>query len=203
MDASKSNPPQRNAAHRHHATQRDHGHLSRATTDVHHHVAHGLVNREPGSDGGSHGLFDQIAGGGSGPPGRLFDGTAFDRRDGGGNADKYLGPVQSADPHPVQEDAEHAFGHFEVGNGTAAQGALGHDVARGAPDHLPGVGANGQHFAGAGVECHHRWLIEHNALALGVHQCVGRPEINGQVARHSASWYDRTDPRPYFARVRR
>ena len=41
------------------------------------------------------------------------------------------------------------------------------------------------------VEGDHGRLVEHEALALGVDQRVGRAEVDGQVARHGASWYGR------------
>ena len=133
------------------------------------------MDGQAGPDGGGHRLLDEIGGGRPGAAGGLLDGAPLDGGDGRRHADEHLGPVHPADPDPVQQHAQHALGHLEVGDGPAAQRSLGHDVARRAPDHLPGIGADGQHLAGPRVERHHGGLVEHQALPLGVHQCVGRP----------------------------
>jgi hypothetical protein len=146
------------------------------------------VDGEAGTDGGGHGLLNQEARRGAGPAGRFLDGSALHRGDGRRHADQHLGPVNPAHADAVQQDAEHAFGDFEIGDGTAPQRPLGHYVPRGPPDHLPGVGADGEDFAGARIECNDRGLVEHEALSLGVDERVGRPEVYGQIARHLATW---------------
>ena len=109
-----------------------------------------------------------------------------------------LGRFDPADADPVQEHAQHPFGDFEVGDGAAAQRALGHDVARRAADHLPGVGPDGQDLPAARVERDDGRLVQDEALALGVDQRVGGTKVDGQVARHGASWYGRAIPRRHF-----
>ena len=110
----------------------------------------------------------------------------LDGGDGRGHADEHLGPVEPAHSDPAEQDRQHALGHLEVGDRPSAQRALGHDVTGRPPDHLPGVGPDGQHLAAPGVEGHHRGLVEHEALSLGVHERVGRAEVDGQVAGHGA-----------------
>ena len=168
--------------HGHHPAEGDHRHLRRAAADVDDHVADGLVDRQSGPDGGRHGLLNEEAGRRAGPARRLLDGAALDRRDGGRDADQHLGPVEAADADTAQQHAEHPLGDLEVGDGAAAQRPLGHDVPRRPADHLPGVGADGQHLAAARIERHHGRLVQHQALPLGVDKRVGRPEIDGQVA---------------------
>ena len=79
MAASMSKPPQRMASRRHHAAERDDGRLGRAAADVDHHVADGLVDGEPGADGGRHGLLDEVGGRRAGPMGRLLHRPALHR----------------------------------------------------------------------------------------------------------------------------
>ena len=87
-------------------------------------------------------------------------------------------------PGPLQQQADHALGDVEVGDGALAQRAHGDDVAGRAPDHLPGLVAHGQHVAGLLVEGDHRRLVEHDAPAPGVDERVGRAEVDGEVAAH-------------------
>ena len=97
------------------------------------------------------------------------------------------GPVEAADAGPLQQQADHALGDVEVGDGALAQRAHGDDVAGGAADHLPRLVAHGQHVAALLVERDHRRLVEDDALALGVDERVGRAEVDGEVAGHSTS----------------
>ena len=182
MEASKSKPPQRMAR-----TATTPPSEITAISDVPPPTSTTMLPTgswmaQPRPDGGRHGLLDEEAGRRPGPPGRLLDGTPLHRGDGRGHADEHLGPVQPAHPDPAQQHAEHPLGDLEVGDGAAAQRALGHDVARRPPDHLPGVGADGQHLAAARVQRDHGGLVEHEALSLGVDERVGRPQIDGQVA---------------------
>ena len=54
-----------------------------------------------------------------------LDGVALDGGDGRGDADQDLGPVEPADPDPVQEHAEHPLGDLEVCDGASAQRPFG------------------------------------------------------------------------------
>ena len=119
---------------------------------------------------------------GAGPLGRLVDRPPLDRGDGRRHADDDPGPVEPADTHPLQQQPDHALGDLEVGDGALAQRAHGDDVARRAPDHLPGLVAHGQHVLGAAVERDDRRLVQHDALAARVHQGVGGAEVDGEVA---------------------
>jgi hypothetical protein len=106
----------------HHAAQRDERRLGGATADVDDHVADRLVDRQIGPDGRGHGLLDELGVGRAGPPGRLGDRPALDGGDGRRHADHDPGPVEPAHPDPLQQQADHALGDVEVGDGTLAQG---------------------------------------------------------------------------------
>ncbi len=84
----------------------------------------------------------------------------------------------------VQQHPQHALGDVEVGDRPLAERAHGHDVAGGAADHLPRLGADGQHLAAAGVVGDDRRLVQDDALTLGVDQGVRRAQVDRQVARH-------------------
>ena len=117
-----------------------------------------------------------------GPPGGLGDGPLLHLGDGRRHADQHAGPVEPGDPDPLQQQPDHALGDVEVGDGAAAQRAHGDDVAGRAADHLPGLVAGRQHLAALAVQGDDRRLVQHDAPALGVHQGVGRAEVDGQVA---------------------
>ena len=68
---------------------------------------------------------------------------------------------------------QHLLGDFEVGNDAVLHRLDGHDVAGGAPQHLFGFLAHGFYFAGVLVDGHNRGLVDNNALAGRVDQCVG------------------------------
>ena len=56
-----------------------------------------------------------------------------------------------------------------------------------APDHLLGLGADGQRPATVDVDRHDRRLVEHDALAAHVDEGVGGPEVDGHVSAHERS----------------
>ena len=66
--------------HGHDAAQGNDGHLRRAPADVDDHVAHRLVDREPGPDGRRHRLLNEEAGRCAGPARRLLHGTPLHPR---------------------------------------------------------------------------------------------------------------------------
>ena len=171
---------------RHHAAERDDRGLRGATAHVHHHVADGLVDGEPGTDGRRHGLLDEVGGRRPGPVRRLLHGPTLDARDGRRHADEHAWTVEPRHAAALQQQADHPLGDVEVGDGPLAQGSHGHDVPRRAPDHLPGVLAHGQDLVGPRVEGDHRRLVQHDALAPRVDEGVGRTEVDGEVPSHVA-----------------
>ena len=81
MASSSSSPPTRTDWLADDATQRDDGDLGGAAADVDNHVPRGLVHRQPCSDGGGHGLLDDVSLAGTGVQGGLHDGTLLDPGD--------------------------------------------------------------------------------------------------------------------------
>jgi len=100
-------------------------------------VADGLVDRQVGADRGSHRLLDQVGVGSAGPTGGVGDGASLDLGDRRRHADDDLRPGEAADPDALQQQADHALGDLEVGDGAAAQRADRHEVARRSTDHPP------------------------------------------------------------------
>ena len=100
-----------------------------------------------------------------------------------GHADDHPRPVEAVHADPLQQQPDHALGDLEVGDGALAQRPDRDDVARGAPDHLPGLVAHGQHVLGPAVERDHGGLVQDDALTAHVHERVRRAEIDGEVAR--------------------
>ena len=154
-------------------TQADDRGLAGATADVDHHVADRLVDRKVGTDGRGHRLLDQLGIGGTGSPGGVGDGATLNLGDRRGHADDHLRPGEPADTDSLQQEADHPLGDLEVGDRPAAQRPHGHDVAGGAPDHLPRLASGGEHLTGLPVEGDDRGLVEHDALALHVDEGVG------------------------------
>jgi hypothetical protein len=96
----------------------------------------------------------------------------------------------------VDEVAQHLLGGVEVGDDPVLEGADGHDVARGAPDHRLGLGADGQDGVVLGVDGHHRRLVEHDSAAADVDEGVGGPEVDGHVAAEEAEGVLQARPAP-------
>ena len=84
----------------------------------------------------------------------------------------------------LDEIFEHGLGHFEIGDHPVAHGTDGHDIARGAAEHLLGLGAHGQHAVLGPVQTnrHHRGLAQDDPLSLDINQGVGRAQVDGQIA---------------------
>ena len=145
------------------AAEADDRGLAGAAADVDDHVADRLVDRQVGTDGRGHRLLDELRIGRAGAAGRVGDGAALDLGDGRRHADDDLRPGEPADADALQQQADHALGDLEVGDGAAAQRPHGDDVAGRAADHLPRLAAGGQHLAGLPVEGDDRRLVEHDA----------------------------------------
>jgi hypothetical protein len=82
----------------------------------------------------------------------------------------------------LDEVVQHFFRYLEVGNHTVLHWLNSHNVARRPAQHLFGFFAYGLNFAGVFVDRHDGGLIYHNALAFGIHQRIGRPQINSEIA---------------------
>src|SRR5258708_38093853 len=91
-----------------------------AAADIHHHVAGGLGNGEPGADGGHHGLLDEVNFAGFSAIRRIHDRALFDLRDLRGHADHDARVHQHfAVVGLLDEVIEHSLGYFEVGDDAA------------------------------------------------------------------------------------
>src|SRR5208337_268047 len=159
------------------ARQGDDRHFGGAAADVHHHVADGLGDGQPGADGRGHRLLDEIDFPGPGRFRRLPHRPLFHRGDTRGDADDDAGPDQrAAVVYLADEVAQHGLGDFEVGDDPVLHGADGHDVARGAAQHHLGLPAHRQHPAAVPVvfaHRHHRRFAQDDAFALDVNQGIG------------------------------
>ena len=168
------------------AAEADDRGLAGAAADVDDHVADRLVDRQVGADRRGHRLLDQLGVGRAGSARRVGDRPPLDLGDGRRHADDDLRTGEAADADSLQQQPDHPLGDLEVGDRPAAQRAHGDDVAGRAPDHLPRLAPGGQHLAGLAVEGDDRGLVEHDALALHVHERVRRAQVDRQVAGHQA-----------------
>ena len=82
--------------------------------------------------------------------------------------------------------ATKAIIEVEVGDDAVLHGLDGHDVAWCAPQHFFGFFADRFHLVGVLVQRDDGRFVDHDALAARVHQCVGRPQIDRQIAREHA-----------------
>ena len=111
------------------AAERNDGDFRRAAADVDDHVARWLVHGDTRTDGGCHGLFDDVdrlacAG--------VFGGVLYrallDTGDARWNTDHHAGPAPSAGVHLLYEVAQHLFAHFEVCDDAVFQWSNRRDV---------------------------------------------------------------------------
>ena len=137
---------------------------------------------KPGANGRHHRLLHQKDFAGPGAHGGILHGALFHLGDFRGNADDDARVNEhGAVVGLLDEVIQHLFRHFEVGDHAVLQGADGHDVSGRAAQHLFGVAAHGFHIAIHLVDGDNGRLIDHDAFALGVHQGVGGPQVNGKV----------------------
>src|SRR5690606_8712239 len=87
----------------------------------------------------------------------------------------------AASLRPLDEIAQHALGDLEVGDHPVFEGADRDDVAGCAADHALGLDTHGHDLLGGGVDGHDRRLVEHDAAAADIHQCVGGAEVDRHV----------------------
>ena len=81
----------------------------------------------------------------------------------------------------LDEIVQHLFGDLEVGDHPVLHGLDGHDVARGAAQHLLGFLAHRLHLARVFVDGHDGGLVDHDALARRIYQRVGGSQVDCQV----------------------
>jgi hypothetical protein len=146
----------------------------------------GSVMGRSRADGRGHGLFDEKHLPGAGGFGRFAHRPLFHLGDARRHSDDDARPDEGSPVvHLVDEVAQHGLGHFEIGNDTVAHGPDGHDIARGAAEHVLGFQSHGQHTVFRSVvRSHgdHGGFAENDALAFDINQGVGRSQVNGQIA---------------------
>ena len=102
--------------------------------------------------------------------------------------DLRLGPAAAA-VHLADEVLDHLLGDVEVGDHPVAERPDRLDRFRGAAEHQLCVLADREHPLPAVLEVvgDHRGLVQHDAPALDVDQCVGGPEIDRHVGREESA----------------
>jgi hypothetical protein len=86
----------------------------------------------------------------------------------------------------ANEIFQHRFCNFEFGDHTIPQRADGDDIGRRATDHRLGLSSNGDGTPAFLLHGHPGWLINHNALAAHVDQCVCRAKVNANIEGEEA-----------------
>ena len=94
----------------------------------------------------------------------------------------------------LEEVAEHHLRHVNVGDDAVLERANRLDAFRGPPQHPLRLEPDPHDPAAALLHRDHRGLVEHDALALHVHERVRGAEIDGDVV-------DRDDLRPEFSQL--
>ena len=167
------------------AAQGQHRHLGGAPADIDHHRAHRLGYRHVGTNGGGHGLKDEIDLAGAGIAGGIANGAALDTGAARGHADDDFRIAEQAllAMHLADEMLDHFLGDFDVGDDAVAQGADGLDIVGSLAHHHLGVIAHRPHglVAADGFNGHHGRLVEHDAAILNIDEGIGRAQIDGHV----------------------
>jgi len=86
----------------------------------------------------------------------------------------------------VDEVLDHLLGHVEVADDPVAQRPDRDDVGRRPADHPLGLGADGQDALGLGIDRHDGRFAHDDAAVADVHQRVGGPEVDPDVAGEEA-----------------
>ena len=112
------------AAGCHNAGKADNSHFRRAAADIHNHAAHRFSGRQPGTNGGSHWLFNHRYLAGTGFGGGLAHGAAFHFGHAGRHADDHARPhEQAATACLADKTLQHGGGDVKVGNHAVFQRA--------------------------------------------------------------------------------
>jgi hypothetical protein len=142
----------------------------------------------PGADCGRHRLFDDLDATRTGKFGRILDRAFLDARDLGRHADNHAwlrfddgGPPRAVFHHFLDEVRKHRFGHFEIGNNAVTQWTNRLNVRRRFAEHLTGLLTDGEDFPGVHVFCDDGRLAQNDALALDMHEHVGRAKIDADI----------------------
>ena len=101
-----------------------------------------------------------------------------------GHRDQHARLGEARGDRSLHHDLEHPLGDVELGHGAGAQRPDGDDAAGVAADQVPDLVAHRQDLAGAAVQRHHRRLVEHDAVALAIHERVRGAQVDRQIAPH-------------------
>src|ERR1700752_183194 len=154
-----------------------------AATNIDDNVSARLGYRKSGADGSGHSFFDQKDLGSFRAVRGVFDSPAFHLSNTGWYADddarahKTLSVLRLAD-----EMMKHLLGDFEICDHTVFHRADGHNIDRGATEHLFCVRANSLDVIGYLIYSHDRGFIDDDTTGLGEYERVRGSEINGQIA---------------------
>ena len=129
------------------------------------------------------GFFDQVHPPGTGFDGRIDDGPLLHLRYTAGHTDDHtgLGSKETGFRGLAEQGLQKTHGHFMIGDHAALQGPHGHHVSGGPAQHIPGGGAYLQNSACIFIHGHHRRLPDHDALAVGIDEHVGRTQVHTQI----------------------
>jgi hypothetical protein len=149
----------------------------------------GSVTGRPAPIASGHRLLDQEH-----PPrpralGRFLDRAPLDRGRPRRHADDHARAREAAAiVHFANEVLDHLLGDFEVGDHAVAQRPDRLDVAGRAADHLLRFLADREDLLAPAIDGDrdHRRLVQHDALALDVHQRIGCAEVDRHVGRQQA-----------------
>src|SRR3990167_3898252 len=177
-----------------HTVQRDQGDFSGPTTDIHNHRAASFFNRQAGTDGGSHRLFDQEHFASTGTEGRLTNGTTLNLSRFARHADQYARRrlQEAVFVNLVDEVLQHLLADAEVGDHAVFHRTDGGDVARRTTEHALGLGTHGHHaflVVGAGTNRHYGRFVEHNAALAHVNQGIGSTQVDRKIAGKHATQF--------------
>ena len=165
----------------HHAAQGYHGDVGCTAADVHDHMTVRLGDVDARANGGGHRFLNEIHPAAPGLDARVYHGAFFHFCDARGHADNHPGLEDHKAGHLAEELLEHPLGHIVVGNHALPQGTDGNDVAGGAAQHLTGLLAHLQQFAGILVHCYHGGLVENDAFIFHVYQYGSSSQVNADI----------------------
>ncbi len=170
------------AERRHDAAEGDDRDLGGAAADVDHHVAGGLVDRQPGADRGRHRLLDDVDPAAARLVAGLLDRTLLDRGDAARHADDHARLGEVATPvHELDEVAQHLLGRVEVGDDAVLERPDRGDAVRRTTDHPLGLVADSEQLVRLLVHRDDRRLVHEDAPSAHVDQRVGGTEVDGHV----------------------
>src|SRR4030095_4762979 len=86
----------------------------------------------------------------------------------------------------TNEVGQHLLGHGEVGDDAVLHRPDRDDIPRGPAQHVFCFLPNGFHLVRYLIDSNDGRLVYDNATSLGIDECIGGPQIDGEVARKEA-----------------